>query len=158
MDSKNITLNDFEAFDRFIFGDRKHNWKKLYNKETDTFYPPIPIPETEVEHQLDHYALWMTMGNYYLTKKPARYRHLFSGRVTLPNYGCYACGYAYIKKNNPHINCLTDCPLTSISPSSCADIWKIWCSQISCAYRTPSKKYILSISEQIARIPWREIQ
>lgn len=97
-----LNLNDFEGFNKILFGDHEHDWSKFYNKETRRFIPPIDSPATLAAHQLDHYALWMVISAFGLSHKP---EYWDSERI--PPMRCYACAW----KLQTAQNCRDGCPL-----------------------------------------------
>lgn len=83
-----IHLNDFETFDNFLFGAGEKDWGTFLDDE-GYFIPPITHPVNIAQHQLCHYAYWMTIAKNDLTIKP-RIRY-----GTYVPHSCYACKYAY---------------------------------------------------------------
>lgn len=159
MNTRNLKLNDFEAFDRLIFRGREPNWKCLYDPKTDAFYPPIPRPKSEAEHQLDHYALWMVIAHNDLTNKPCLFlRRGFRTRdVLVPRGRCYACQYHAQHYNiaNCH-NPEYSCPLTSSNGmNSCGEEWNRWnCARSRFHF---DAREVSQAAIDIAHINWREI-
>ncbi len=141
-----LKLNDFEGFNRYLFSKEEPNWKTFYDKETDTFTPPIGNPITEAEHQLNHYALWMVISHFALRRKPD-FKH--SKMVVIPECLCYACEW---KPKNTC--CVNGCPLIGILPGICTPEWDTW-SHIP----TSASEFTLShLAKQIAMTPWREVE
>lgn len=159
MNTRNLKLNDFETFDKLIFRGNKPNWEKFYDPKYSAFYPPIPNPKTEVEFQLDHYALWMTIAHYGLTSKPQIFRRRgFRFRDALHARGrCYACSWHYHIYNSASCtNPLYPCPLTSSDgDKSCGPEWHKWCHL--CQVHPESIVHIQQAAYNIAHIEWREI-
>lgn len=159
MNALDLKLNDFDSFDRLIFRGREPNWSKLYNPKTDTFYPPIPHPKSEVECQLDHYALWMVIAHHDLTGKPNLFRRrgFHPRNVLIPGGRCYACQYHEDHYNNSSCGKPEyPCPLTSADGhSSCGLKWELWRNLCICSPNEgmPRKKAAIDI----AHIKWREL-
>lgn len=157
MKKSELILNDFEGFDQFIFRGKTPNWEKLYNKERDIFYPPIPFPKTEVEHQLDHYALWMVMAHYKLTSKPDNFRKrgFFFRAALQPCIRCYACEWHNRICNS--VDCIFSnyCPLTSSGKGgTCGYMWGKW--QHLCIHYPEETEQIQQTANAIAHIEWGE--
>lgn len=162
MNTRNLKLNDFEAFDRLIFRGKKPNWEKLYDPKKFYFYPPIPRPKTEVEYQLDHYALWMTIGHYGLTRKP----HIFRRRGFRPHDAlqpagqCYACSWHHhVYSTGICSSPLYPCPLTGANGrNTCGPEWRKW-NYLRGGHREHPERVIQirQAARDIAHIKWREL-
>lgn len=142
-----LKLNDFEGFNRYLFGEEEPDWSTLYITNDDMFIPPIAYPNTEAEHQLCHYALWMTMSKCTPEWKP----NIFG----VIRNRCYACEW---KKRCGHLNdsCDAFCPFTSIQPSTCDPALEEWVKLDRRTYK--DLLYFRKLAEKIARIPWREVE
>lgn len=101
-----LKLNNFEGFDKILFGDSKPYWDKFYDVNSNTFRPPILDPKTEAEHQIDHYALWMVIASFSLIRKP-----IITLDATVPLAKCYACEWRRV--HCPELSCKYGCPLTA---------------------------------------------
>lgn len=152
MSQKELTLNDFEAFDQYIFGTDERDWTKLYKKHSDTFIPPIEIPLTEEEFQLNHYALWMVIAHCDLRSKP----HFDASTLYTFRSKCFACEYKKLIDNNSEAKtCSLNCPLTSLTKNSCASAYLEW----TYARRFYNESAdVFRLATEIAKIPWREIK
>lgn len=138
--SSQITLNDFESFDNFLFGDEKRDWGTFFDYD-GCFIAPITNPVSIVQHQLCHYAYWMTIAKNHLSFKP----HIVTlGHVTQL---CYACKYAQMIS---YVSCkqCSVCPLkTDKYINRCgSEHWNFIHSS------TPEDKEIWA--EKIAKIIW----
>lgn len=141
-----LRLNDFDGFNRYLFGKKEPNWKKFYNERAEVFKPPIGKPITEAEYQLDHYALWMVISHFALRRKP-EFRD--SKMVVIPNCNCYACEW-----KPANTCCVNGCPLIGILPGTCTWEWDTW-SYI----RASASEFTLShFAKKIATTPWREVE
>lgn len=145
MNQPEIRLNDFESFDRYLFGEGAVNWEKFYHVVGYSwiFTPPILHPVTEAEYQLDHYALWMAIARNSPFKKP-----IFSDDAVRPFYRCYACQYKR-DKYGANKACLLYCPLINAEELNCVEPYRKWAN-------TDDEEYATYQATCIARIPWRE--
>lgn len=132
-----LKLNDFDGFNKVLFGDHKPDWSKFYYKKSDTFIPPIRNPKTLVQFQLDHYALWMVMCAFKLAEKPNFNRDYFC-----PPLGCYACAAC---PNGIFDDCNDACPLCLKSYDTCGEDFTHWKNS-----RLPKYAY------KVAHILWKE--
>lgn len=159
MNTSQLKLNDFEGFNRAIFRGRDPKWESLYNQVSDTFYPPIPYPKSEVEHQLDHYALWMTMAHYGLISKPKNFkRRSFLVPYALePHNYCYACEWQILVYHTPVNYCgAKPCPLASSGRGfACGPDWANWVHLTT--YSSGCLYEIREAANAVAHIEWREI-
>lgn len=136
-----LKLNDFDGFNRRLFGEEKPDWSIFYDEKTGTFCPPISDPMSEAEYQLDHYALWMVMSVFSLFKKPV----IESLPTTSINH-CYPCEYI-----------LSDCNYCPIKPQdregkrkTCAVEYDNW--------RYAASPYDKSFwAERVAKLEWRYV-
>lgn len=154
MKTAEIKLNDFEAFDRFIFGSEEHNWNKFYDKETNTFTPPIKTPVTEVEHQIDHYALWMVISHFKLVYKP----EIFSDDDPSSSK-CYACKYTKLINPASQPSCLY-CPILNGKINSCSESYNEWLTakMLVVINRDDDYEFLANCAAQVSRTPWRIIE
>lgn len=145
MNKPKIYLNDFESFDRYLFGDENANWSKFYHFREHyswMFTPPILWPVNEVEYQLDHYTLWMTIAYNNPLLKP-----IFDDVSTEPFCRCYACSYK-LRRYGANGKCVPHCPLTCAEKGNCVKIYREWSD-------THDKEYASRLAIDIARIPWK---
>lgn len=143
-----LKLNDFEGFNRYLFGEEEPDWSKFHQKEWNVFIPSIEKPETKVEHQLCHYALWMVISNCSPTVKPVIKRGM-----DIRNR-CYACTWK--NKINKFGNCVNYCPLTSLTRGSCSRAWFSWVNLLTHPQHTDSEvEECRKLAEEIAKIPWK---
>lgn len=148
-----LKLNDFEGFDRYLFGEEKPDWKRFYNKRTDTFEPPIGKPTKEVEYQLDHYTLWMVISHFALRHKPIIFK--YCGKIVNPICRCYACEWRLYQRNDE--SCIEGCPLIGVLPTGCTMEWRTWA--FNCKNRTDvSDDEKSRLAKQIAMTPWRKVK
>lgn len=86
--TEELSLNDFETFNRFLFGEKEHDWRcfLVFEDGASSFAPPIMYPDTIEEYQLCHYAYWMTIAEHpWLKTTPPI---LAPGPVRHGNYDC----------------------------------------------------------------------
>lgn len=109
MDITNLKLNDFEAMDKILQAQPCN----LYDPSLETFGLPIDHPpETIEEHQLCHYAMWMTIWKYKLCFKPILFVYVNKDNVwsyTNVRNSCFACEYGKTKH----------CPIKVWRPCCC---------------------------------------
>lgn len=144
-----LKLNDFEGFNKLLFGSFEPDWSKFYDRENYTFLPPYPTPKTEVEHQVCHYALWMVISTFYLSMKPS-----FLSDVEIPVARCYACQYKRYRTSSKY-HCKDGCPLVLDDGYNC-------CGSTYDEYVLASNNFGMAMqlkdaAERIARLEWREI-
>lgn len=143
-----LNLNDFDSFDAFLFNGKNPNWGKFYDRETDIFIPPIYRPMTLPEYQLDHYALWMVISSFCLTKKP-----YFTFFIEMLINGCYACHYKFY--HEPYIySCKNGCPLVLDDYAQCGTAYSDYMRESTIYGATARLK---DAAEQIAKLKWREV-
>lgn len=144
-----LKLNDFEGFNKILFGDHKPDWSKFYDATNDTFLPPYPTPKTEVEHQVCHYALWMVISTFSLIMKP-----IFLSDVEIPVGRCYACQYKHYHVS-PEYYCKDGCPLV-------LDDDYDFCGSAYNEYELASDNFGMEVqlkdaAERVAKLEWREV-
>lgn len=139
-----LKLNDFEGFDKILFGDHKPDWSNFYDEKNNIFMPPIKKPITLAENQLCHYALWMVISTFRLSKKPTFYN---SGRYWyIPLNRCYPCNW-HVRYDT---SCKRTCPLVLDDDyygcGTAFDRWK----------KSPIDAKAQAAKE-IAKYQWREV-
>lgn len=137
-----IHLNDFETFDNFLFGVGERDWSTFLDDE-GYFIPPITHPVSITQHQLCHYAYWMTIAKNDLTIKP-RIRY-----GTYVPHSCYACKYASFFISDAKL--CRFCPLVrDTSQHNCGIEYSHY---LDCSY---VKSYEVSEwAEKIAKMTWK---
>lgn len=151
-----INLNDFASFDHFLFGVGEKDWRTFLDVDSDYYYfiPPITNPVGIVQHQLCHYAFWMTIAKNNLKEKP---------RITegahVPST-CYACKYANLLTESAILGSAIQtmdhicnfCPLKKDSHHSrCGDEYYHY---MHCT-RTSQLNEASEWAEKIAKIIWK---
>lgn len=138
-----LKLNDFEGFDKILFNDNEPDWSKFYDKDAVTFTPPIERPETLVEHQLNHYALWMVISTFRLPGKP--HIHTLSYR-DIPFNRCYPCSW-HVKHGS---SCEQTCPLILDDDyKGCGTAFDKW--------KESPVDVKVQAAKEIAKYHWREV-
>lgn len=149
-----LKLNDFEGFNKILFGDHEPDWSKFYNKEIDVFMPPIGNPITLPEYQLDHYTMWMVISAFALIYKP---NYFFNN--TKPYSRCYACEYKH--HHRPPEYCRFTCPLDLDGAYfGCGPLYIRYCGLTSGKNLDDPERVTLikQTAEKIAKLKWREIR
>lgn len=148
-----LKLNDFDSFDAFLFGGKTPDWRRFYDKEMDTFFPPIDYPTHIAEYQLNHYTMWMVVSTFALWDKPY---HFNGGHI--PVARCYACDYK--RRYGYQGSCECRCPLVLGGyVSGCGKPYTTYVDLT--AQRDPCDPLSVSLveqaAEQVARMKWREL-
>lgn len=138
-----LKLNDFEGFNKVLFGDHEPDWSKFYDKDTDVFMPPIEKPINLAENQLCHYALWMVISAFCLDRKPVFY---YLSRHYIPFNRCYPCDW-HIEQGS---SCKQTCPLILDDDyNGCGTAFDKW--------KESPIDVKVQAAEVIARYHWREV-
>lgn len=139
-----IKLNDFMSFDYFLFGAEKRDWATFLDFDGN-FIPPIANPISIVQHQLCHYAFWMTIAKNNLYRKP---RIPYGAYV--PSL-CYACKYADLVA--PSVDQCNFCPLERDTSFHCCG--KEHSSYMDCTLSDSSEasKWAAKVAKMIWRNP-----
>lgn len=150
MSTVEIHLNDFDSFDRFCFGDEPRDWGKYYHysvaDKCEVFTPPISLPKTEAEYQLDHYAMWMVMAMCTPDYKP-----VFADTSIRPYSRCYACQYKNDRRGFAR-SCVVACPVfDGCDAGFCTKEYRQW------AFVEDSAKPS-GLAEKIARTHWKNFE
>lgn len=104
---KDLRFNDFDSFWDFLFlnGERRDFSKFGFRTSNDchvlngqkAIYVPFLHPANNIEFQVNHFVLWMTIGHFKWTEKPY-YIVSLNGKSTFKmssavDLSCYACEF-----------------------------------------------------------------
>lgn len=148
-----LKLNDFNSFKRYLIN-QSHAWSLIPRKtirwrryyRNHIFYPPITKPTTIEEYQLCHYALWMVISEFNLSRKPQIY-------IQLPEIklNCYACeGANHNSDNFFTTNICERCPIYHGGDNTykCGKEYSNWVNA------NAEDKWLWA--EKIAKLKWRK--
>ena len=140
-----LTLNDFEGFDRFLFGEGERDFisRFLIKKDGLSFFdPPIRFPRTIEEYQLNHYALWMSIAHIGgMQKLPVK---TSTGIETT----CYACLYA----DTVRARSCSVCPIKDryMKDGTCGEAYTYWN-----VFKNSGRR-AACYAKKVATLEWRE--
>lgn len=105
-------LNDFEAFDRILFGENvQPDYNKFYvgdlivNDDSNygwyTVAVPFSNPTTMVEYQINHYVMWGVIGMLKIPYKPSELVEYNTGDyLPVIENTCWACEWNFTHLGN----------------------------------------------------------